>query len=285
MGDFMKKKTIFAILITTSVLCLSACGNQTNSKNSGETQKKDSKKVYVEESQIPDIFSSPDKFKGNYVKLSGQIFVEPEKDGDMTALQIWHNPENASNNFIVHYQDANANFKSQDYVIVDGMIDGTFKGENMFGAEVTAPLVIAENIEILSYIDAITPTIKEIVPENAIAEQNGVSLKVDKIEFAEKETRFYLTESNSSQDKYTMYVYSIKIVQNGRQIEQDLSASSRYEGDYPELSDTILPNASSSGIIVFPAMDSSASFQIYAEGFSDNYNLEFSPFTIDITAQ
>ena len=74
------------------------------------------------------------------------------------------------------------------------------------------------------------------------------------------------------------------LVQNGQQIEQEYT-NSIYEGDYPELSSDILPNASSSGILVFPAMDSTASFQLYAEGMSDNYDLDFSPFTIDISAQ
>lgn len=58
-----------------------------------------------------------------------------------------------------------------------------------------------------------------------------------------------------------------------------------YNGNYAELPYDILPNSSSSGVLVFPAIDSSASFQIYAEGYSDNWELEFAPFTIDISAQ
>ena len=94
-----------------------------------------------------------------------------------------------------------------------------------------------------------------------------------------------MTETNSSVDKFCMSTYSMKIIQNGQQIEQDMASISSFEGAYAELASDILPNASSSGIIVFPVIDSSASFQIYAEGFSDNWELEFAPFTIDIAAQ
>lgn len=58
-----------------------------------------------------------------------------------------------------------------------------------------------------------------------------------------------------------------------------------YEGDYEQLSDNLLPGASSSGILVFPAMDSSVGFQIHAEGMSDNYEQQFEPFVIDVSAQ
>lgn len=281
----MKKKIIAILLIATMSLSLMACGGGSESSNEPGSSTKSDKKEYISDSEIADLFSNPDNFKGKYVKLSGQLFVAPEKDGDKVALQAWHDPNTSSNNFIVHYTLKDENFSEGDYIIADGRIDGTFEGENAFGATVTAPLIYADTIEIQSYIDAVAPTIKEITPENAISEQNGIALKVDKIEFAENETRIYMTESNSSADKFMMYVYSIKIVQNGQQIEQDLSSFSAYEGDYAELATDILPNASSSGILVFPAMDSSASFQIYAEGNSDNWKLDFAPFTIDISTQ
>lgn len=281
--ELMKKKIMAILLTATMVLSMTACGGGDNG-NSSEKSSEPEKKEYISETEIADLFTTPDNFKGKYVKLSGQVFVDPEKDDDEIALQVWHDPQNAEKNFIVYYK-GEVTVKTNDYIEVDGKITGEFKGENAFGGEVTAPMIEADTLEVKSYMEAVVPTISEIIPENAIAEQNGVALKVDKVEFAEKETRVYLTESNSSADKFSMYVYSIKIVQNGQQIEQDFSSSSSYEGGYAELSSDILPNASSSGVLVFPALDSSAGFQIYAEGSSDNWEIEFAPFTIDIAVQ
>lgn len=277
----MKRRIMSLLMTTVLAISLIACSS---GNSSGSQSKETEKKEYIQDSQIADLFTNPDNFEGKYVKLSGKIFTAPEKDGDKIALQAWHDPSNANNNFIVHYTSENETFNQDDYILVDGKIEGTFEGENAFGGKVTAPLIYADTIEVQSYMDAVVPTIKEIVPENASIEQHGISLKVDKIEFAEEETRVYLTETNASPDKYSMWVHSMKITQNGQQFEQEYSSSS-YEGNYPELSSEILPNASSSGIVVFPAMDSSASFQLYVEGHSDNWELDFSPFIIDISVQ
>lgn len=282
------KKKIVAILLTACLsFSLSACSggeSGSSSTSASQTEVVSNQKEYISESEIPNLFTSPDDYKGKYVKLTGQIFATPEQDDDRIALQVWHDPENSSNNFIVYVNGTDSTFSMNDYIVVDGEIMGEFSGENAFGGTVTAPMIEADSIEVQSYIDAVHPTIKEITPENAVSEQNGISLKVDKIEFAEDETRIYLTETNATDTKFSMWVYSIMVIQSGQQIEQDTSSMSAYEGNYAELSSDILPNASSSGVLVFPAMDSSTGFQLYAEGMSDNYELTFNPFTIDIPA-
>lgn len=275
-------KKVLSVLFVACLCCGMIVGCGSPKKGSSDTPQKSKKKEYVSEGEIADVFSNPDKFKGKYVKMSGKIFNGPEEKDGMVAYQAWHDVTNAGNDFVLTTDDDS--FNSDDYVVVDGMIAGTFEGENMMGGKITSPIIKADTIEKQSYMDAVVPTIKEVSPQNAVSEQNGISLKVDKVEFAEKETRVYITESNGTADKFSMWVYSIQIVQNGQQIEQ-ASSSSAYDGGYATLSSDILPNASSSGVLVFPVIDSSASFQIYAEGSSDNWELDFAPFTIDVPAQ
>ena len=217
--------------------------------------------------------------------MTGQIFVAPEQDEDGIMLQAWHDPQNSQNNFVVWVEGTNNTFEINDFISVDGEITGEIEGENVFGETVSAPMIDADSIEIQSYMDAVAPTTSEITPENASVEQYGITITVDKVEFAENETRIYMTESNASENTFNLYTYMIGIVQNGKQIEQDMSSMSVYEGDYEQLSDNLLPGASSSGILVFPAMDSSVGFQIHAEGMSDNYEQQFEPFVIDVSAQ
>ena len=277
----MKKKLMAILLVATMTLSLMACSG--NSDSSGES-KKSEEKEYISETEIADLFTTPDNFKGKYVKLSGKVFVEPEKDGDEVALQVWNDPQNAEKNFIVYYK-GDTSLKTNDYIEVDGKITGELKGENAFGGEVTAPMIEADTLELKSYMEVVVPTISEIVPENAVSEQNGVSLKVDKVEFAEKETRVYITESNSSSDNCSISVYDIKILQNGQQINQDSSSMSAYDGNYAELPYDLLAGASASGVLVFPALDSSTNFQVHIEAYSDNWEVEFSPFVIDVPVQ
>lgn len=276
----MKQKLLAILLIATTTLSLVACGgggNEESGKGSAEPQEKE----YLSEEEIPSLFSNPDDYKGKYVKITGKIFTAPEVNGDKVALQIWQNPKESSNNCVV-YCDKNDELASEVYVSVDGKIEGTFEGENMLGGTVTAPLIQADTVEVMSYIDAVVPTRQSAEPQNSVVEQNGISLKIDRVEFADAETRIYLTETNNSADKFSMYVYSIKLIQNGQQIEQDSSSMSSYEGNYPELSTDILPGASSSGVLVFPPINAEG-FQLYAEGMSDNWETQFAPFTIDLT--
>ena len=276
----MKKRIVAIVMVCLMSVGLIACGG-----DNGGSESENDKKEYLSESEIVNLFSDPDNYKGKYVKLSGKIFNGPDTADDYVAYQAWHDVQNSTNDFVFGMESPEEDFNVDDYVVVDGRITGTFEGTNAFGTTIECPQIDAISIEKQSYMEAVVPTIKEITPENAVSEQNGISLKVDKIEFAEKETRIYLTETNASSDKFSFSVYDIKITQNGQQISQDVSSMSSYEGEYPELSYEILPNATSSGVLVFPAIDSSAGFQIYAEGYSDNWELEFSPFTIDISVQ
>lgn len=278
----MKKKLFAILLIAATTLSLVACGGESGEKkDSGDSPAEPQEKEYLSEEEIPSLFSNPDDYKGKYVKMTGKIFTTPEVNDDQVALQIWQNPKDASNNFIV-YCDRNDELASDVYVSVDGKIEGKFEGENMLGATLTAPLIQADTVEIMSYIDAVVPTRQSAEPQNAVMEQNGISLKIDKVEFADAETRIYLTETNSTADKFSMYTSSIKLIQNGQQIEQDFSSMSSYEGNYPELAYDLLPGASSSGILVFPPV-STDGFQLYAEGMSDNWEVDFAPFTINLT--
>lgn len=279
-------KRVLSMLLAVCLCCglLAGCGGkEKDSGGTSEKAEKSDKKEYVSDAEIANVFSDPEKYKGKYIRLSGKVFNGPDKEENYAAYQAWHDITNAQNDFVFGLEDDS--FVVDDYVMVDGVITGAFKGENMMGGTISCPMIHADSVEKLSYMEMVVPTIKEIVPENAVSEQNGISIKVDKVEFAEKETRIYVTEANSSADKFSVFTYDMKIIQNGQQIEQDVASASTYEGNYAQLSSDILPNASSSGILVFPAIDSSAGFQIYAEGFSDNWELEFAPFTIDVAVQ
>ncbi len=272
----MKHKLSAILIVTILSLPLFACSEEPESSEPQE-------KVYVKEDEIKDVFSSPDKYEGKYIKLSGKVFTEPEKDGDDYALQAWNNPQNSENDFVVHYTGKD-DLKVDDYIVVDGKITGEFEGENFFGSSLTCPLIDAESIEVQSYIDAIVPTLKEITP-NISNEQHDLTITIDKVEYAEIETRVYLTVTNNGNDNVGYGVYSTRIVQDGKQIEQDQSSSSSYEGNYEELSYDLIAGASTSGVLVFPSIDQTKDFKIVVPDiYSDNYELEFEDFSFDISA-
>ena len=266
--------------IIAFLLCMVLCVGLVGCGGDKDTAKKPEKKEYLTEDQINDLYSNPDKFKGKYVSLKGQVFGSPETEDDQVAFQMWGDPEGAEKNTIVYCsKDLAKDVKADSYVIITGKIDGIYEGTNAFGGSITAPQINAEKIEVSSYVDVISPTLKSVEP-NDVRNSNGVTVTLQKVEFSPIETRVYLSIDNQSGKEYSFYAYSTKVVQNGKQFESD----SNYDADYPEISNDILNGVKSEGILIFTGLEQ-ASFQFIAEGQSDDYSIDGDTFTFDVTVQ
>ena len=268
----MKKLSI----ILGSLLCLfalAACGGD----STGTTKPQGGEKQFVPKEEIQSVYASPDMYKGKYIELTGKVFGSV----DSTAFQFFQDVDNSENNTIVYFDTTSLGIKSDDFVKVVGKINGTFSGENTFGGTITALSINADSVEKIGYIDAVSPTIKTITPEAAQQEQHGCVLRVDKIEFAENETRVYVTAKNNSNSEMSVYTFNMKIVQGNSQFEEE----SNYEADYPELQSDILPGVESSGIVSFQAIDKDLDFKIVMEARNDNYRLDFKDYIFEISAK
>lgn len=134
-------------------------------------------------------------------------------------------------------------------------------------------------MEISSYFEVISPTLKEVKTDGLLNSQNGVDISVNKIEFANNETRVYYTVTNNSGSNYCFYYFNMKLIQNGKQYEPE----SNWEVDYPEVSGDVLNGVTAEGIASFPKIDQS-NFDIHFEsGYSSNYELDFTEFTFSVT--
>ena len=66
--------------------------------------------------------------------------------------------------------------------------------------------------------------------------------------------------------------YDTRILMNGQQIEQ----KDDWDAELPELSYEILPGASTSGVLLFPAIDQNQAFQLIIPSiYSDNWELDY----------
>lgn len=264
----MKKLLALFLTLSTLAVLLVGCGG---SKSGGE-------KVYVDENDITKVYTSPKEYKGKYVKLTGRIFLTPEKNDKKTVFQMWGNPNVSELNTVVTINDSSAELKEGDYVSVDGVVEGEFKGKNAFGAEVTALQVTADSVETISYQDATAPTEREVVLEDAVNTQNKIETKITKVEFAKTETRVYYTITNNSSNKYTPYFFDMKIVQNGKQ----MGIQDNYQADYPTIGGGILKGLSADAVTAFPPI-AQEDFEVHFQaGHSDDYNLKFEDYTIKV---
>jgi hypothetical protein len=210
--------------------------------------------------------SDPDAHKGARAEFIGKVFTAPERDNDGTYLQVWEDAQNSENNVIVGYRDPNFPVQEGDYVRVVGTVKGKFTGKNAFGAKLTVPTVIADTLKVVDAIDAAPPAIATL--GKATGTQAGITITVRKVEFAANETRVFVRVRNGSNANVSIYDSSAKAVQSGRQYDATFSTA-----DYAQLSDDLVPGASTSGVIVFPKMKPSGPLKLILDANSANSDI------------
>ncbi len=263
-GGIGKWIAIAVVVLLIFVLFGGASGNSKQ-----ELLPKD-ERVYISEADIEKAYASPDSYRGQYVKLYGKVFGEPEKHEDAVYFQMYADPENYEKNTVVFLYGVQ-DIASDDYVVVDGVISGAYEYQNMMGGTITALQIETDSVEESNYIDCCAPTIKS-VDLNKTIDQKGYSVTLEKVEFSDIETRVYFTINNNGSDNFSLYEFNMKLIQNGTQYENDYN----YNADYPQLQTDLMPGTTTSGIVVFPSLDPDAGAKLYCDGSCDNWrtNLE-----------
>ena len=174
------------------------------------------------------------------------------------------------------YTDCIEGIDKNDYVLVDGKIEGTLVGTNAFGGKIENTLIVDAKVTKCSYMDVVTPTIAEILPA-ASQDQNGMIVTADKLEYAEDETCVYVTIKNDTEYNFTCSSYSSKLVMDGQQIDRNKDSMTLYKTlELNELSYEVMAKTSASGTIIFPAIEKNESFQfVLPNSRCSNYDLKF----------
>jgi hypothetical protein len=210
--------------------------------------------------------SNPDAYTGASVDIVGRVFVAPERDEGAIYFQMWADPKNSEWNTVVSYADGSLPIREDSYVHVTGTVQGKFEGQNAFGGDVSAPVIVADTAKVVDATAAASPS--RAVLGRAQYAQAGITITVRKVELAADETRFFVSVNNRSSYEFNIYDYSAKVVQGGRQYEHEYSSA-----DYPELSSDLLPGAFTTGVIVFPPLRPNGGIKLYLEGSSENSNV------------
>lgn len=257
------------------MLLLAACGegDSSDGANTGDQQ---SGKVLAEEDYAK-MYTEPKKYKGYEVTQSGKVFTEPEYDEDGVYLQAFADAKNSEKNTILFYADPSFEVESQQYVQWTGIVKDEFKGENMMGGKVVAPVIEVKDLKVVSYFDVMAPTL-ETIELNETQNQHGYELTVEKVEVAKEQFRVFVTVENKTEHNINFYTFNTKVIADGKQLEE----VTIYEDDVESVQSDILPGVKTSGVIVYPSVGEVEEVRLYAEGSSDNYDIDIEPFQFDI---
>lgn len=147
------------------------------------------------------------------------------------------------------------------------------------GGEINVPYIIADKVEVTGYIDVQSPTQKS-VDIDAKHDQHGIEAHIEKIELADNQTRVYMTVTNNSEYQFSSSIYEAKLIIGNKQFDVE----DNFESDLPEIQYDLAPGVESKGVLQFAEVNEDPEqLSLHLDGYSDNYDLDFSPFKFDIT--
>lgn len=217
--------------------------------------------VYVEEDQIAAVFRDPEKYAGYYIRVTGKMAsTSAERDGSNYIFHAYNDTENYGNEFVISTSYVTPEITEDDYVVVDGLIAGTYVEEYADDFSTVLPFITKGTISETDYLNVVSTTLEEWEVNNR-NDNNGFAITLKTIEFAQDETRAYFTIENTTQSKYTLYSLGSKLVSDGKTMETISSDS--YDGaNLTWMEDDYYPNTTTECVLVFPAADPSKGIKI-----------------------
>ena len=265
---------LLIILLVILVGCSTSTPNPVSSNNNTETTETPAEPL--SDSEVKRMYSNPSDYIGSTVELVGVIFGGVEYDSDGIYFQMWADPENIEYNTVVAYFDPELTLENEQYVRIRGTIVDVLEGENMMGGQIIAPAVQADTLEVISYKDAVRPTIATAMAINNTIEQYGYSETVQSVELADKETRAYIYVTNKGSSEFSLYGFNMVLIQDGTQYEY----TPNYMADYPELQSSIRTGITTEGVVVFPAIQQEP-FQIIMEASTYDWSQPLQEYIFD----
>lgn len=216
-------------------------------------------------------------YKGSPVTLFGKIFLDPQRTSDSVAFQMYADAVNNGQNTVVAGLPATSDFKRGDFVKVVGTVYDLLEGTNALNATLRIPRIRADSVVRVSRAEVLAPTVKSVDVGQA-QKQFGITITLQKVEFAKTETRVFVKIENAGPAKANAYKSSAKVVQGAKQLE----TKSVYDSGYPDLPSGMLAGVSAETVLLFDAL-AVAPFRFVWEASSDNYRQQFQPYDWTVT--
>ena len=168
------------------------------------------------------VFSDPNKYKGKWAKLDGEITQTFRDSNQISLVFSLSDSFDISKRIWVLSDNTNLKFKENECYTVEGKILGGYEAELVFtGAKSEIPTIQLEKYQSISCLDAKYPAITTYnVNKSQIL--GKIKITINKIELAEEHTRVLLEVENlSNSNSVTFYDFNSKIIQNKSQYLAD----------------------------------------------------------------
>jgi len=212
---------------------------------------------------------NPSSFNGKVVNWKGRV-GKVEAGNGYTAWNMYTKEESSEGMVICVYYGS-LDVKEKDYLDVYGVLTRKIKKNINLAQYTDKPIVVAGIVEKIDRNKAVAPTKKTWTIEKSQSKYNFI-VTLEKIEFADNETRVYLKLENKSPYKVNLYRDEIKMVQGNSQIKSKFVP---LEDEKESLPNDILSNTEESGILYFNQSDYTKplTITIKANSYSEDYSV------------
>lgn len=229
----------------------------------------------IDSAQVSMVYQNPDEYIFQCIEVSGKVYNIIDKN----TFQMYEDLESSylGNNTVVYHDSTDYVVEVGDYIRMKAIVCGELQYQNVIGGNMTALQLRAKEIQETSFVEAAYPTIRSVDVHESQT-QNGYSIIIEKIEFAEKETRVYFSVENGGKSKISLYSWDIEAEQSNRQYE----AQSHIGMDYPQLPDGIRVGNIAEGIISFPPLAQS-DFKVYIKISTEDWTEQLDEMELSVS--
>lgn len=202
----------------------------------------------LENAEIVQVMGATETPEGRPVSVTGRVLADPEYNVDGTHLQVNVGSEAGDADLVVRI-DANIEVTQGDYLAIEGAVGGRFVGETENGGSIDMLEIIAVSITPIAAEGVLAPA-STVWESRAEKEEADVTVGVEKVEFAEAETRVYVTARNAGETPAVIQVSNSYIKQSDRFFEPKVELPEGYQ----EVPIDLFAGAAGAGVIVFPPL-------------------------------
>ncbi len=268
----MRRITLFCTLILTLVL-LAGCGQKASSRGSNKAQA-------VTNDNIESVLADPDSYVGAKADLRARVLSSPGSEDDRVwRAQIKAEPSGTSDaRLYVRFKADRLDIGANEFVHVQGTIEQDPRKLEITDENLRYPFVEATHFERVAAHDILAPTLHVLEPKISDS-QFGVTVTLEKIEFAAEETRAYIRIDNDTDLTSRVSELQLKITQGQREFifEPNLAT------DYERLPQEVPGGAFGSGVLGFEPIDyDHGSLTVIIGAGTDDYTQAFELFELPV---
>lgn len=201
---------------------------------------------------------NPNDYQDMSVSCSAQILYDPQytDEGIYFVFRSASPKEDTPMLYGIAFwagEEEDLRLRDRSFVTLHGTVMGEHSYTDSYGYEDACPAIYLTNLEQSSYAEIYAPALTILSFDNCVSTVENCTVQVFKCEFAESETRVYLTIDNNGSSPIS-FIPSECVVQ---QANKKYPWKENLDADYPQFSGSLQPDEKKHMVLTFSSLDAS----------------------------